>query len=73
MKISVKVITNAKKNKIEKLSETVFKVWLTVQPIEGKANKMLIQLLAKKLKLPKSKILIIRGKASKLKTINLDI
>jgi uncharacterized protein (TIGR00251 family) len=49
-----------------------FKVKVTAPPIEGKANKALIALLAKKLAVPKSHIEIISGKSSRLKSIQID-
>ena len=45
---------------------------VTAPPIEGKANKALIDLLAKKLGVPKSHIEIISGKSSRLKSIRID-
>ena len=42
------------------------------RPVEGKANKAVIALLAKKLKIAKSCIEIISGKGSKLKRVKID-
>jgi hypothetical protein len=40
---------------------------------EGKANKRLVELLAKKLGISRTRIKIIKGKTSRYKTIQLDI
>ena len=49
--------------------ETGIKVKLTAQPIEGKANKALVEFLSKQLKIPKTSIEILRGETSKDKTL----
>ncbi|MEO0130396.1 MAG: DUF167 domain-containing protein, partial [candidate division WOR-3 bacterium] len=43
--IKIRVIPNAKKNEVVK-EENRLKVYLTAPPIEGKANKALIEILA---------------------------
>lgn len=69
MMMTCHVRPGAKENKIEWLSETEAKVWLTAAPEKGKANKALIDMLAKDLKIAKSKIEIKYGKTAKVKTI----
>jgi hypothetical protein len=49
----------------------VLKVRVKSKPIEGKANKNLIKLLSKQLKVPKSSIEITKGEKSKNKTIKM--
>ena len=68
IKISVKVIPNSSVNSVT-VDGAVIKVKLTAQPIEGKANKALIEFLSKTFKIPKSKIEILKGESSKEKTI----
>jgi len=50
-------------------SENDFKIKITAQPIDGKANKCLIEFLSKTFKIPKSSIEIVKGETSKEKTI----
>ena len=50
----------------------VYKIKLTAPAIEGKANKALVKLLAKKLGLPKRALRIISGERSKMKSIQID-
>ncbi len=66
--IKLKISPNASKNEIIKTEEGV-KVKITAQPIDGKANKALIEFLSKHFKIPKSSIEILRGETSKEKTL----
>lgn len=73
-KIKIKISPNSSKCEIIN-SENDSKIKLTAQPIEGKANKCLIDFLSKTFKIPKSNIEIVKGETSKEKTIlfkNLD-
>ena len=72
--IRLKISPNASKNEIIRSSEGI-KIKITAQPIDGKANKCLVEFISKKYKIPKSSIEIVRGETSKEKTIlikNLD-
>jgi len=71
MKINVKVIPGAKRNVIHK-NKDIWKIYLTAPPVNGKANKALITLLAKRYKVRKSAIHIIKGLKSRLKTITIE-
>ncbi len=66
--INIKISPNAKRNEII-VSETETKIKITAQPIDGKANKSLIEYLSKEFKIPKTYIEIIKGETSKEKTI----
>jgi len=70
--LQVKISPNASKNSIIK-DETGIKIKLTAQPIEGKANKALIEFLSKQFKIPKTSIEIIKGETSKEKTILIKV
>lgn len=67
--ITVEVKTNSKEIKIEKITDNVFKVRLSATPIEGKANKQLIDVLSEYFKIPKAQIEIKSGKTSKTKVL----
>ena len=64
----IKISPNASKNEIVK-KEGEIKIKITAQPIEGKANKALIEFLSKEFKIPKTSIEIIKGETSKEKTL----
>lgn len=66
--INIRVSPNASKNEII-ISDDTIKLKITTQPLEGKANKAVIELLSKQLKVPKSNFEIVKGQTSKDKTI----
>lgn len=66
--VNIKISPNAKKNEIIKDGE-ITKVKITAQPVDGKANKALVEYLSKTFKVPKTSIQILKGETSKEKTI----
>jgi uncharacterized protein (TIGR00251 family) len=70
--IRVKVLPRSATNQIIGQEGDVFKVKLTSPPVEGKANKALIELLAKRLRIGKGKIEIISGTRSRLKSVRIS-
>lgn len=66
--LNLKIIPNASKNEIA-ISDDIVKVKIIAQPIDGKANKALVEFLAKELKVPKTSISIVKGISSKEKTL----
>jgi len=71
MKISVKVIPNAKKQLIELMADSSLKVHLKAKPVEGKANEALIKVLAEYYKVPKSNIEILQGEKGRNKLVQI--
>ena len=67
--VSIKISPNAKKNEIVKDENGAIKIKITAQPVDGKANKALIEFLSKQFKIPKTSIEIVKGETSKDKTI----
>ena len=77
IRLQVKVTPKASADRIQGWAEDedgtrVLKVAVTVVPEDGKANKAVIALLAKRLKLPKSAIEIASGHTSRRKTLLID-
>jgi uncharacterized protein (TIGR00251 family) len=70
--IRIKLLPKSSRNQVVGREGDHFKVKVTAPPVEGRANKALIDLLAKKLGVPKSHIEIISGKSSRLKSIRID-
>ncbi len=66
--VNLRISPNAKKNEIIKDGDIV-KVKITALPIDGKANKALVEFFAKNFKIPKTSIEILKGETSKEKTI----
>jgi uncharacterized protein (TIGR00251 family) len=54
------------------VEEGRLKIRVTVPPEEGKANRAVIELLAKALKVPKSSIRIKRGTTGRMKTLEIE-
>ncbi|EDX77992.1 conserved hypothetical protein [Coleofasciculus chthonoplastes PCC 7420] len=71
MKKSVKVKPNSKTQSIEEMADGTLKVNLKSPPVDGKANKELIELLAEKFNVTKSQVQIKSGLSSKIKLIEI--
>lgn len=67
--ILVKLVPAAKHNKIVGLYDDRLKISLTAPPVDGKANKAIVEFLAKKLGISKSLLEITAGQTSRRKTI----
>jgi uncharacterized protein len=70
--IRVYVAPRASSNKVVGEHNGALKVALTAPPVEGAANKALVEFLAKVLGVPKSSIAIISGDMSRNKTLRVD-
>ena len=66
--IRLKIVPNSSRNELI-IEDDFLKLKVTAQPIDNKANKALVEFLAKQFKIPKSYIEIIKGNTSKEKTI----
>lgn len=71
MKIFVKVKPNSNKNNVEYIDAMHYVVSVTVPPVQGRANAVVLDLLAEYLKMPKSLFTIKRGAKTKQKTIEI--
>jgi uncharacterized protein (TIGR00251 family) len=69
--LEIKVLPRSSKSKIVNRVNEVYKVKVTAPPIEGKANKALVELLSKKLGISKGRVEIVSGKASRLKSVRI--
>lgn len=70
MRIYVKTSPRSSRNKVEKISENEYRVWITAPPVDGEANEMLISILAEHFNVSKSSLTIVGGKTAKIKIIN---
>ena len=71
MRIYISVSPRSSKNEIKKLSEGEYKVKIKAPPVDGKANDMLIKVLAEYFKVPSSCISIVGGKSTKRKMVDI--
>lgn len=72
MKLCIKVKPNSRMDEIIREADGSVKVKIKAQPVEGKANKYLIEYLSKVLNLPKSKIVLLKGETNSFKTLEID-
>ncbi len=72
IEFQLRISPNASKNEVIKTSESV-KIKITAPPVDGKANKCLIEYLSKLFRVPKTSIVILRGETSKDKTLLIKI
>lgn len=70
--IKVRVEPRSSKKGVSGVMGDALKVKLTAPPVEGEANEQLIEVLSDYFKIKKSAIKIIRGQASKNKTVEID-
>lgn len=71
MKISVRVVPNAKMEKNQENVDGSLKVWLKSKPVDGRANEELIEALAKYYKVKKNDIMILKGHTSRNKVVEI--
>jgi hypothetical protein len=72
LKFMVKISANSRINTID-FCDDFIKIKITQPAIEGKANKALINYLSDLLKIAKSKIKIMNGEKSSIKTIQIKL
>ncbi len=72
VRVNVKVVPNSKKAKVEQTEGGVLRVNVDAPAKEGKANKRLVEILAKYSSKPKSSIRIVKGRTSKNKVVEID-
>jgi uncharacterized protein (TIGR00251 family) len=69
--IKVQVVPRSSRNQIIVDENDVFKLKVTAPPVEGKANKALKDLIAKRLGVAKKDVQIISGQRSRHKTVRI--
>jgi len=67
--LDIKVITNAKKNKVVGKRDGKLVIKLNALPIQGRANKKLVEFLAEFFNVRKSNITILKGAATHIKKV----
>ena len=71
-KLSIRVLPRSSRNEVVgEMADGTLKVKLTAPPVDGEANKQLVDLLSKHFDVPKSHIEIIKGQASKNKIVQI--
>ena len=70
--VTVKVQPKAKSAGVERTGENEFKVRVRAAPEKGRANREVLERLADFLGVPPSRLTILRGETSSLKTIRIE-
>lgn len=70
-RINIKVITRAKKEELQKLSEDSYRIKVSSPQEKGKANKRIIELLSKEFGVKKRDIKIVSGETASIKIIEI--
>ncbi len=71
MKVTVKAKPRSKKTSIRKLPDGMLVISFNTPPVDGAANKKIIQLLSEHYNVAKSKIKILKGKSSSIKVVEI--
>ncbi len=69
--IKIRVVPRSSRNQVIGLEDGVYKIKLTAPPVDGKANKTLIEVLAKRLGLAKGSVEIVSGERSRQKLVRI--
>ena len=67
--LSVRVHPSARRAKVEELGPREYKVHVTAPPEKGRANQEVLEALASHLDIPVSRLRLVRGAASRIKTV----
>ena len=70
--VRVRVQASARKNELAGVRDGVLIVRVTAPAIEGRANESLCRLVAKRVRVPRSAVTIVRGGRSRDKVIEID-
>ena len=70
--IEVRVVPKAKRERWTSSEIGGLKFHTGAPPVDGKANAALIKAMAERLRIPRSRFELIRGKTSRLKTLKID-
>lgn len=71
MILTIHVKPRSKNNKIQWIDDETAKISVTAPADKGKANKVVIEVLSKELRVAKSLIKIVRGKTTRIKHIEI--
>lgn len=72
MWLAVSVVPNAKRTGADGLHDGALRVRLAAPPVDGKANELLLQWVAKELDLPHRAVTLARGLSSRRKWLEID-
>ncbi len=71
-KINIAVKASAKLERVEKIDEAHFRIWVKAPAAEGRANESVIRVLAEYFGIPKSRLELTQGFKSKNKVVQVS-
>lgn len=71
-KLTIHLRPGSSKNEIVERGNTEMKIKITARPIDGAANKALIEFLSDEFNVAKSKIRIVKGETARTKLVEID-
>ena len=73
MILRIKAKPNSKTDEISREADGTVRIKIKAPPVDGKANKYLIDYVASRLDLPWSKVTLRKGDTSQFKTLEIDL
>ena len=71
MKIKIRVVPNSKKESIQQIDSTTYKIKVREKAIEGRANEAVLRLIAKHVGISMADVKIVHGFKSREKVISI--
>ncbi len=69
MLLKVKVHPNSRRDEVIRKDADAFEIFVRVKPVEGRANDAVLDLLSDYLKMPRSRVRLLRGATSRNKIV----
>ncbi len=70
--IDVRLVPRSRQSRLEVQTDGTLRAWVYAPPVEGQANAALIELMAKRLSVPRASVSIVRGETSRTKRMRID-
>jgi uncharacterized protein (TIGR00251 family) len=72
-RITVYVHPRARRNAVAVRDESTVEIWTTAPPVDGRANEAVVDLLAKRLGVPRSVIHVVAGATARTKIVEIAV
>ena len=70
--LKVKLVPRSSRNQMAGKDGDTYRIKITAPPVEGKANRALIDYISVILEVPKGSVQIVSGESSRMKTLRID-
>jgi uncharacterized protein (TIGR00251 family) len=70
--VRVRVTARARAERVVSFRDGVLHVAVTAPPVDGAANRAVCRLIAARAGVPKSRVRVVRGEASRVKTVSVE-